>query len=135
MTSGPIRIRCIDHINMRVNNLAESIAFYGDVFGFEVKEDYSHLEAEPWVILGQKDTVYLCLYEHPDKRQAKDALRINHFGLAVEDFDAARERLEQLGVEILYGGPVDWPHSRSLYIRDPSGHEIELPEKVGGGLH
>lgn len=135
MTSGPIRVRCIDHINMRVNNLAESIAFYGDVFGFEVKEDHSELAEEPWVILGQKDVVYLCLYEHPDKEQARDALRINHFGLALENFDAAVERLDQLGVEVLYGGAVDWPRSRSLYIRDPSGHEIELAEKVGGDLH
>ena len=75
------------------------------------------------------------MYEHPDKSQDSESLRINHFGLALEDFDSAVQRLNELGVEILYGGPVAWPHSRSIYIRDPSGHEIELAEKVGGDLH
>ena len=34
-----IGIERIDHINMRVTNLAESIRFYRNNFGFEIKED------------------------------------------------------------------------------------------------
>jgi lactoylglutathione lyase len=33
-----------------------------------------------------------------------------------------------------YGGSVQWPKSRSVYISDPNGYEIELAEIWGGGL-
>ena len=38
------------------------------------------------------------------------------------------------GAEILYGGVVDWETSRSVYIVDPSGYEVELAEISGGGI-
>jgi catechol 2,3-dioxygenase-like lactoylglutathione lyase family enzyme len=129
-----IGIERIDHINMRVTNLNESIAFYAKNFGFEMKEDRRD-DDEPWAIIGLKGVAYLCLYEHPDKTKPDNALTINHFGLALRDFEKAEAALHKNGVEILYGGPVQWPKSRSLYIRDPSGHEIELAEVVGGGLN
>jgi len=118
---------------MRVKDLSESIEFYRKNFGFTVKEDQSNSE-EPWVIIGLPGVAYLCLYEHPAKQKPEGALTINHFGFVVPDFDNTLETLKARGVEILYGGPVEWSHSRSIYIKDPSGHEIELSEKVGGGL-
>lgn len=129
-----IGITRIDHINMRVNNLAESIEFYRKNFGFEMKEDETK-SSEPWAIVGLPGVAYLCMYEHPGKSKPTDGLTINHFGLALSDFDAAVKELKKNGVKILYGGPVQWPNSRSLYIKDPSGHEIELAEVVGGGLN
>jgi hypothetical protein len=29
-------------------------------------------------------------------------------------------------VQILYGGEVDWEKSKSVYMVDPNGYEIEL---------
>jgi catechol 2,3-dioxygenase-like lactoylglutathione lyase family enzyme len=129
-----IGVKRIDHINMRVKNLAESIEFYRKNFGFELKEDRRD-EAEPWVIIGVPGVAYLCMYEHPEKTKPDDALTINHFGLVLQDFDKALEMLRANGVEILYGQAVQWPQSRSIYIKDPNGYEIELAEKVGGGLN
>lgn len=129
-----IGISRIDHINMRVKSLTQSITFYRTNFGFQMKED-QRTDEEPWVIIGLPGIAYLCMYEHPDKEKTDTALTISHFGFAIEDFDRAVESLEAGGVTILYGGAVDWPHSRSIYIKDPSGHEIELCEKVGGGLN
>jgi lactoylglutathione lyase len=128
-----IGIECIDHINMRVKNLEKSIEFYQTVFGFQMKED-KRSEREPWAIIGLPDVAYLCMYEHPGKAIPQEGLTINHFGFALSDFDGAITKLKEHDVTILYGGPVDWPKSRSIYIKDPSGHEIELAEKVGGGL-
>lgn len=123
----------MDHINMRVRNLAESVEFYRSLFGFEIKENHADDREEPWMILGRPGVAYLCLYEHPDKVRQQEALRINHFGWVLEDFEAAAEELRARGVRILYDGPVEWQHSRSLYIQDPNGYEIELSEKFGGG--
>lgn len=128
-----IGIERIDHINMRVHDLEESIEFYRRNFGFEMMEDETDAQ-EPWAIIGLKGVAYLCLYEHPGKSIPDEGLTINHFGLALKDFDSAIAELKRNGVPIMYGGPVEWPKSRSIYIRDPSGHEIELAEKVGGGL-
>lgn len=128
-----IGIKGIDHINMRVKNLNASIEFYTKLFGFEMKEDQRKAH-EPWAIVGLANIAYLCLYEHPGKEVPFEGLTINHFGLVLSDFDDAIKKLNDNGVQILYGGPVDWPKSRSIYIKDPSGHEIELAEKVGGGL-
>jgi len=128
-----IGIKGIDHINMRVKNLNASIEFYAKLFGFEMKEDQRKAH-EPWAIIGLANVAYLCLYEHPGKEVPFEGLTINHFGLVLSDFEDAIKKLEKNGVQILYGGPVDWPKSRSIYIKDPSGHEIELAERIGGGL-
>lgn len=128
-----IGVKRIDHINMRVNDLNESIEFYRKIFGFEMKEDYRSAE-EPWAIVGLKGAAYLCMYEHPGKSKPTDGLTINHFGFVLTEFDAALSTLRENGVEVLYDGVIDWPKSRSIYIKDPSGHEIELVEVIGGGL-
>lgn len=38
MENNLIQIKAIDHINFRVQNLEESVRFYGKLFGFEEKE-------------------------------------------------------------------------------------------------
>ena len=124
----------LGHIGIHVTDVEKSIEFYRKNFGFEMKEDETKSD-EPWAIIGLPKVAYLCMYEHPGKTKPDDGLTINHFGLALTDFDAATAELKKNDVEILYGGPVQWPHSRSLYIKDPSGHEIELAEVVGGGLN
>ena len=130
-----IGVKAVDHINMRVKSLDESVKFYRTVFGFEVKEDHSGEADEPWVILGLPGVAYLCLYQHPAKEVGDDGLRISHFGLVVEDLAQAQAELLKNRVKILYGGPVEWPRSHSLYILDPNGYEIELTDKFGGGLN
>jgi hypothetical protein len=44
------------------------------------------------------------------------------------------EKCKSLGVKIYYDGPVQFEKSRSIYISDPSGYDIELSEFPGGGL-
>ena len=134
MSNQPLQVICLDHINMRVKDLSESIEFYRRNFGFEIKEDHQDDPDEPWAIVGLSGVAYLCMYEHPEVERPVNALTINHFGMALKDFDSALEGLRANGVEVLYDGHVNWPRSRSIYIRDPSGHEIELSEKVGGDL-
>ncbi len=116
----------IDHINMYVTDLAESVAFYHDLFGFEVKENQPQQISQ---IVGN-DSIKLCLYEDPDQVGGSG---IKHFGFCVEDFDAVVEQCKALNLEMPYG-VLEWEHSRSVYIVDPSGYEIELSEIEGGGL-
>lgn len=116
----------IDHINMQVKNLAESVAFYQELFGFEVKKEQPEENSK---IIGN-DTIKLCLYEVPDNIQKGG---ISHFGFHIENFDEVLAKCEEMNIQMLYG-MLEWKHSRSVYIVDPSGHEIELAEVQGGGL-
>lgn len=83
------------------------------------------------VIIGNKN-MKLCLYERKDSQQKKNAI-LNHFGINVENFDRKKICLS-LGVKILYGGLTEWENSKSLYILDPDGYEIETTEKLGGDV-
>ena len=129
-----INVQRIDHINMKVRSFAETLPFYKELFGFKEKERGFGMDA-PYVILGLADKVYLCIYEVGDQPLAETGLRLNHFGMHVEDFDGVKALLEEKDVPLIYGGVVDYDKSRSLYITDPSGFVIELTENAGGGLH
>ncbi len=129
--SESLRVTSMDHINMRVKSIDETIRFYRDLFGFEVrKEDNQNKGGMPSKIIGN-DSVKLCIYEDPGMSPEGG---IAHFGFHVEDFGRIIETCGRLGVEVLYGGPVEFEGSRSVYIRDPSGYDIELSSVPGGGL-
>ncbi len=118
---------CIDHINMIVKDLDESIEFYSTVFGFVVKKKQPEQDS---VIIGDEN-VKLCIYEGDS---AGDRNGISHFGFHVTDFDEVLETCKRLNVPVKYNGILEWEKSRSVYIEDPNGYEIELSEVEGGGL-
>lgn len=114
-------VRQLDHLNLDVRGLAESERFYANIFGFRRVESGEH-GGLPWVILRAGDAM-LCLYENP-ALPADGPL--NHFALRLTDAEAFLAGLDAHGVPFDYGGgEVRWPHSRSWYVRDPSGHQIE----------
>lgn len=121
----------IDHVNMKVRNLKDSLKFYNDLFGFEVKkEDNPNKSDVPSLIIGN-NSIKLCLYEIPDMSPEGG---IAHFGFHVSNFNEVLDKCKHLGIQILYGGTVDWEKSKSVYIKDPSGYELELSQISGGGL-
>ena len=121
----------IDHVNMKVKDLTQSIKFYKNLFGFEIKQEENTNKLDvPSKIIGN-DTIKLCLYEVHDMSPEGG---IAHFGFNIANFNQVIEKCKELGVEILYGGIVDWEKSKSIYIVDPSGYELELGEISGGGL-
>ena len=117
----------MDHVNMTVKNLEESVEFYKNLFGFKVKKEQPEHKSK---IIGN-DKVKLCLYEDP---QMSTEGGIAHFGFNIENFDEIMEKCKSLNVKVYYDGPVQFEKSRSIYISDPSGYDIELSEFPGGGL-
>ena len=122
-----LKVSSIDHINMSVKNLAQSVEFYKNLFGFEIKKEQPEEKSK---IIGN-DNVKLCLYEDSEM---KPEGAIAHFGFHVENFDEIIKICTSLGVKIYYDGPVQFEKSRSIYISDPNGYDIELSEVFGGGL-
>ncbi len=124
-------VRMLDHLNLTVKNLDETIAWYGAIFGFEVVERGMRNDG-PWAIIRSGEAM-LCLYQDrhrigPDRflRDERKRHVIYHFGLRVTDRDAWLETVATHGLELEYGGEVAWPHSSSWYVSDPTGYSIEV---------
>jgi catechol 2,3-dioxygenase-like lactoylglutathione lyase family enzyme len=127
-----LKAASMDHVNMSVQNLEKTVNFYKNLFGFQIrKEDNSPNKLDvPSKIIGN-DSIKLCLYEDP---QMSPDGGIAHFGFHVTNFDQIMEKCRELDVEVLNDGPVEFEKSISIYIKDPSGYDIELSKNSGGGL-
>ncbi len=130
-----ISVRRMDHLNMGVRSIAETTQFYHDLFGFEEKESGVGIDGAPFAIIGAADRVYLCIYEYSDLSINEENLYVHHFGFHLDDFDLALKELRDRKIELNYGQVIQQGKSRSAYITDPNGYEIELVEKLGGDLH
>jgi len=119
----------IDHVNLQVIDLDASCRFYRDLLGFEILEEIPDQNGR---IIGDHEAK-LALYQ-TDGMTRYEKRGFSHVGFHIDDFGAIESRCGELGIAIKYGGPLSWPKSRSIYIDDPNGYEIELSEVAGGGL-
>ena len=102
------RLVGINHVALDVGDLEEALAFYGRIFEFELR---GRVPGMAFLDMGDQ---FLALAE--GREQGPDPGR--HFGLVVEDKDAARRALEAAGADIVPGG--------GLNFRDPWGNRIEI---------
>lgn len=120
----------IDHVNLEVRDLDETTEFYAALLGFEVLEDMPDHNGR---IIGN-EWAKLAVYEAEDFHYDPGSSRFAHVCFHIENFDDIVDHCAALGIRIKYGGPVRWPRSRSVYVDDPNGYEVELSEIWGGGL-
>lgn len=108
MTNRKPRLVGFNHVALEVGDIDEALAFYGKLFQFELRS------REPGMAFIDLGDQFLALQE--GRTQPADDGR--HFGLVVEDKEAARQALVEAGVEILPGPFLDF--------RDPWGNLIEV---------
>jgi catechol 2,3-dioxygenase-like lactoylglutathione lyase family enzyme len=97
----------INHVALEVGDLDEALEFYGRIFDFTVE---SRIPGMAFISMGDQ---FLALAE--GRRQGPDDDR--HFGLVVEDRQAALAAAREAGVE-LFGRGNDF--------RDPWGNFIQV---------
>lgn len=123
-----MNVRNLDHINLTVKHLGETIEWYRRLFGFELVEGGTRAGIN-WAIIRSGDAL-LCMYERPDLAVPEESPdrhhRLNHFGLRITDREPFEQAVEKLNVSVEYGGAIRYPFSWSWYITDPTGHEIEV---------
>ncbi len=114
----------LDHINMSVEDLQKSLTWYKNVFDFDTVEKGKH-NGTPFAIVKSGESM-LCMYQLPDRPKPETSKhhKIFHFGLRISDPQQWEERMQDLNIEpnLVW----DYPHSKSWYVSDPSGHEIEV---------
>ena len=98
----------LNHIALEVGDIEEALAFYGRIFQFELR---GKSDAMAFIDLGDQ---FIALQK--GRKQSADGGR--HFGLVVDDKEAARHALHAAGVAPIEGHFLDF--------RDPWGNRIEI---------
>ena len=106
--SSKPRLVGFNHVAIEVGDLEEALAFYGKLFDFELRS------REPGMAFIDLGDQFLALQETPNPSPTGG----RHFGLVVEDKEAARRRLVEAGITIEPGPFLDF--------RDPWGNLIEI---------
>jgi catechol 2,3-dioxygenase-like lactoylglutathione lyase family enzyme len=104
------RLVGINHVALEVGDLDAALELYGRLFEFELR---GRVPGMAFLDMGDQ---FLAIAE--GRRQGPDDGR--HFGLVVDDRDAVRAALAEVGIE---------PHrGRGLRFADPWGNELEIVE-------
>jgi lactoylglutathione lyase len=102
------RLVGFNHVALEVGDIEEALAFYGRLFTFELR---GKSDSMAFIDLGDQ---FIALQE--GRKQPADDGR--HFGLVVDDKEAARRALDAAGVASTDGPFLDF--------RDPWGNRIEI---------
>ena len=102
------RLVGINHVAIEVGDIDEALAFYGKLFTFELRS------REPGMAFIDLGDQFLALQETTNLSPTGG----RHFGLVVEDKEAARRRILEAGIKIAPG--------RFLDFRDPWGNLVEI---------
>jgi predicted enzyme related to lactoylglutathione lyase len=98
----------LNHIALEVGDIEQALAFYGRLFEFELR---GKSDTMAFIDLGDQ---FIAL-QKGHTQVSRDG---RHFGLVVDDKEAARRALQAAGVT-----PMD---GRFLDFRDPWGNRIEI---------
>lgn len=98
----------VNHVALEVGDIEGALKFYGEFLEFTLR---SKSDTMAFIDLGDQ---FIALSK--GREQAGDDER--HFGLVVDDKEAVRQRLDEMGIEIV--------SSRFLDFYDPWGNRIEI---------
>ncbi len=128
----------IDHLVVRVRDVARSLVFYCDILGLE--RDRLRLEIGLYHLRAGDTLVDLLDIDTPRGGEAgalEGGANMDHFCLLIEPFDGAAitDYLAGHGIEVdeevtRYGAFGDGP---SIYLTDPDGNGVELKGRAGPG--
>jgi lactoylglutathione lyase len=104
------RLVGLNHVALEVGDIEEALAFYGRIFEFELRGRGGRMA---FIDMGDQ---FIALAA--GRTQPPDSHR--HFGLAVDDKEAARRGLQEAGVDVQPRGSVDF--------RDPWGNHVQVVE-------
>lgn len=112
-----------NHVSVNAHNLEESVRFYEEVFGMEKIPTYNFGFPVQYLRLGD-------LQLHIFEREETQAPTFHHFGIDVDDFEAAYLKAKELGIhdsDAFFNDVYELPDgSVQMYVRDPGGNLVEV---------
>jgi predicted enzyme related to lactoylglutathione lyase len=127
----------LQYCHITVNDLDQSLAFYRDALGLEVRNDVGS-DGFRWVTLGsaaQPDLEIVLSEPHAGRSQADgDALQellikgvLPSTVFRTDDLDGTFEKVRAFGAEVLQE-PIDQGWARDCAFRDPSGNTVRISQ-------
>ena len=115
----------LDHVGLYIKDLAKSVVFYGEVFGFKVVRTMELGEAKiAFLDIGGGLLEFI---QRPGEPGDPPKGRWSNTAYAVDDYDALESKLEGMGLELRKVKLDDGRHI--AFFKDPDGHEVEILEK------
>ena len=109
MTDSPkARAVGINHVALEVGDIDDALAFYGQFIEFNLR---GRSETMAFIDLGDQ---FIAMAKVDSQPRDHD----RHFGLVVDDKEAVRRKLDELGIEIV--------SDRFMDFYDPWGNRIEI---------
>ena len=123
------------------NDPDASLAFYRDILGFEVRNDVGY-KGMRWITVGPPDQPAMSIVLYPpaaspgvtddEKRTIAEMMAKGTYAtmlLATRDLDAAFQRIQASGAEIVEE-PTQQPYGvRDCALRDPAGNLLRVQER------
>lgn len=135
-----LKITQVDHLGIRISDIARSRAFYQQL-GFAVVRDAGYEDGHPVVLVHPSGVVVNLLGPSTAEEGTNMLMDVTdkysgytHAALRVESIDETVAALGEMGIAIT-GGPARFSDDMvSLFIRDPDRNVIELSEHGGRDL-
>jgi len=131
-----MQVKELGHLVLYVADLARSVAFYGDLLGWQMVSPEGLPFPAAAFSSGRTHHELLLIEVGADAAPVPAGRRpgLYHVGLKVGDSDdelrEAHRRLVEAGVPVV--GATDHKVTHSLYVLDPDGNEVELYIDVPG---
>lgn len=111
---------------LMVKNLNDSVAFYEEIIGLNVKRRFQAGPDKEIAFLGEGET-QVELIEMKEKNEVTVGPDIS-WGFQVESLEEVMELLKMKGIEVMDGPYSPNPLMSFIYIQDPDGMKIQLVE-------
>lgn len=115
-----IKARNFSHVSLRVTDAERAKRFYREVLGLKEVPRPDLPFAGAWYGIGANQLHLIS----SEKLGAGIDPKAPHFALDIEDFDAAKQTLKQLGIDFLENPNA--VGGRQLWLLDPDGNLVEL---------
>ena len=131
MTYTDTAVKEIGELALRVDDLEEMTTFYRDVVGLSVLERFDQSTFFELREGHGGHTQILALFDRSGSEDyvppAPARTTVDHFAFTVDlaDFEAERERLTELGLDLDFA-EHEWVSWRSLYFSDPEENRVEF---------
>jgi predicted enzyme related to lactoylglutathione lyase len=117
-----MKVKSLFHATLPVFDIDRAEAFYRDVLGIQRHATASYFPGRV-TFLGVGNTmIHLVAY---DPKFSRGDYQAHHLALEVDDLEAAREKVQASGREILTD-VVERPDMRCFYFLDTEGNRVEL---------